>query len=411
MSDKDSERFRVERKHSGAGGLAYRINPALGAVIPPPIAEIAKLAAGRDYPPEKPLLDLAQAVPAYPPAEALTAHLADAVRRPEMARYTPIVGRDDLRNALAAALSETYGGDVTRDQVAITAGCNQAFCLALMALAGPGDEAILAAPSYFNYQMWLEMLGIAPVYLPFRPARGGVPDPADAAARITPRTRAIVLVTPNNPTGAIYPQEAIEGFHRLAREAGLALVLDETYRDFLPGDAPPHGLFARADWDETLVHLYSFSKVYSLTGYRVGALVAGSGLLAEVAKAADCVAICAPAIAQEAALYGLCHLADFRADKRRLVLERVDQFRAVFERNDLAYELICAGAFFAYVRHPFAGTPAADVARRLIREENVLCLPGSAFGPDQGGYLRFALANIDGDAMALLGDRLVASQR
>ncbi|MDD9993444.1 MAG: aminotransferase class I/II-fold pyridoxal phosphate-dependent enzyme, partial [Rhodospirillales bacterium] len=142
-----------------AGGLAYRINPALGAVIPPPIAEIAKLAAGRDYPPEKPLLDLAQAVPAYPPAEALTAHLADAVRRPDTARYTPIVGRDDLRNALAAALAEAYGGDVTRDQVAITAGCNQAFCLALMALAGPGDEAILAAPSYFNYQMWLEMLG------------------------------------------------------------------------------------------------------------------------------------------------------------------------------------------------------------------------------------------------------------
>ena len=327
-----------------------------------------------------------------------------------MARYTPIVGRDDLRSALAEALSGAYGGQVTPDQVAITAGCNQAFCLALMALAGPGDEAILAAPSYFNYQMWLEMLDVSPVYLPFRPERGGVPDPADARARITPRTRAIVLVTPNNPTGAIYPPETIDGFHHLAREAGVALVLDETYRDFLPGDGPPHGLFAQPHWEETLVHLYSFSKVYSLTGYRVGALVAGSGLLAEVAKAADCVAICAPAIAQEAALYGLNRLADFRAEKRRLVLERVAQFRAVFERRELDYELICAGAFFAYVRHPFAGTPAVDVAHRLIQEENVLCLPGSAFGPDQHDYLRFALANIDGDAMAALGDRLVASQ-
>ena len=377
---------------------------------PPPIAEIAKLAAGRDFPTEKPLLDLAQAVPAYPPADALTAHLATAVRRPETARYTPIVGRDDLRNALADELSETYRGRIARDQVAITAGCNQAFCLALMGLAGPGDEAILAAPSYFNYQMWLEMLGVSPVYLPFRPERGGVPDPADAATRITSRTRAIVLVTPNNPTGAIYPPGAIEGFHRLAREAGLALVLDETYRDFLPGDGPPHGLFAHADWDETLVHLYSFSKVYSLTGYRVGALVAGGGLLAEVAKAADCIAICAPAIAQEAALYGLRYLADFRAEKRHLVLQRIAQFRAVFERRDLAYELISAGAFFAYVRHPFAGTPAADIAHRLILEENVLCLPGSAFGPNQEDYLRFALANIDGDAMAALGDRLEASQ-
>ena len=368
------------------------------------------MAAGREFPPEKPLLNLAQAVPAYPPAEALTAHLASAVQRPEMARYTPIVGRDDLRTALAAALSDTYGGRVTRDQVSITAGCNQAFCLALMALAGPGDEVILAAPSYFNYQMWLEMLGVAPVYLPFRPERGGVPDPADARARIRPRTRAIVLVTPNNPTGAIYPPETIHAFHRLARESGLALVLDETYRDFLPGDEPPHGLFARTDWDGTLVHLYSFSKVYSLTGYRVGALVASGDLLAEVAKAADCVTICAPAIAQEAALYGLNHLADFRAEKRQTVLQRVAQFRAVFERQSLAYALISAGTFFAYVRHPFTGTPAVEVAHRLIQEQNVLCLPASAFGPDQDDYLRFALANIDGDAMAALGDRLEESQ-
>ena len=92
------------------------------------------------------------------------------------------------------------------------------------------------------------------------------------------------------------------------------------------------------------------------------------------------------------------------------MLERVAQFRAVFARRDLSYELICAGAFFAYVRHPFAGTPAASVAHRLIREENVLCLPGSAFGPDQEDYLRFALANIDGEAMTALGERLVASQ-
>ncbi len=379
-------------------------------MIPPPIAEIAALARGRSFPADKPLLDLAQAVPAWPPADALTRHLADAVREPGTARYTPILGRDDLRDALAESLSDAYGGDVTRERVAITAGCNQAFCLALMALAGPGDEAILAAPSYFNYQMWLEMLGVAPVYLPFRPERGGVPDPADARARITPRTRAIVLVTPNNPTGAIYPPETIHAFHDLAREAGVALLLDETYRDFLPGEAPPHGLFARPGWDETVVHLYSFSKVYSLTGYRVGALVAAERLLAEIAKAADCVAICAPAIAQEAALFGLQHLAAFRADKRRLVLERVARFRAVFERNTLAYEPISAGAFFAYVRHPFAGVPAAAIARRLVEEENVLCLPGSAFGPDQEDYLRFALANIDGDAMAALGDRLEASQ-
>ena len=112
-------------------------------------------------------------------------HLADAVRRPETARYTAILGRDELRAEFAAALSETYRGRVAPDRVAITAGCNQAFCLALMALAGPGDEVILPAPCYFNHRMWLQMLGVAPVFLPFRPERGGVPDPADARARLT----------------------------------------------------------------------------------------------------------------------------------------------------------------------------------------------------------------------------------
>ncbi len=390
--------------------MPYRINAALRAVVPPPIAEILGRVAGRDFPPEKPLLDLAQAVPSYPPAAVLADHLAAVVHHPETARYTEILGRDELRSALAAALSEVYPGRVAPDQVAITAGCNQAFCLALMALAGPGDEVILPVPYYFNHQMWLEMLRVSPVYLPFRAERGGVPDPADAEARIGSRTRAIVLVTPNNPTGAIYPVAVIHAFHRLARARGLALVLDETYRDFLPGAGPPHDLFGLSDWTDTLIHLYSFSKVYGLTGYRVGALAAAGTLLAEIAKAADCVAICAPAIAQEAALFGLRNLASFRADKRGLVLDRVARFRAVFERNDLAYELVSAGAFFAYVRHPFAGVKAAEVARRLAERENVLCLPGSVFGPDQEPYLRFAIANIGGEAMETLGDRLVASQ-
>jgi aspartate/methionine/tyrosine aminotransferase len=390
--------------------MAYRTNALLRAVAPPPIAEAHGWVAGRDFPPEKPLLDLAQAVPAYPPAAELSDHLAAAVQQPATARYTEILGRPVLRSALAADLSGAYGGTISRDKVAITAGCNQTFCLAVMALAGPGDAVILPAPYYFNHQMWLEMLGVTPIHLPFRADRGGVPDHADAARLITPNTRAIILVTPNNPTGAIYPAEAIRAFYRLAKENDLALVLDETYRDFLPGSERPHDLFGDADWAETLIHLYSFSKVFSLTGYRVGALVAAEALLAEVVKAADCVAICAPAIAQEAALFGLQRLAGFRAEKRNDVLERVAQFSAVFQRNDLAYELVSAGAFFAYVRHPFDGEAATDVARRLAAEENILCLPGSMFGPDQESYLRFALANIDGDAMDALGARLVASQ-
>jgi len=390
--------------------MSYRLNPSVRSTVTPPIAEAAAWVAGRTFAPDRPLLDLAQAVPSYPPAEDLRAHLATVVGRERTSVYTDILGRPALRRALADHLGAAYGATVAPERVAITAGCNQAFCLAVSALAGPGDEIVLPVPYYFNHQMWIEMQGVRPVYLPIGPAAGGVPDPERAAALITGRTRAIVLVTPNNPTGAEYPPAVIESFFALAQDRGLALVMDETYKDFRGGDGPPHALFQREGWADTLVHLYSFSKAYSLTGYRVGAVTCGPALMDQIAKLMDCVAICAPRIGQEAALYGLTHLADWVAGKRRLMGERAAALRAAFTRNELAYELVTAGAYFAYVRHPFAGTSAAAVARRLADAHDVLCLPGGMFGPDQDAYLRFAFANLDAGAMPELVQRMVASQ-
>jgi aspartate/methionine/tyrosine aminotransferase len=248
------------------------------------------------------------------------------------------------------------------------------------------------------------------VHLPFRPDYAGLPDVGDAAARITGRTRAIVLVTPNNPTGAVYPPEVVDAFFELARRNAIALVVDETYRDFRDDDGPPHGLFRRADWPGTLVHLYSFSKVYALTGYRVGAAVCGGELRAGIAKAMDCVAICAPRIGQEAALFGLEGLGPWRSDKRLDMRRRAAALREAFQRNDIAYELVSAGGFFAYLRHPFAGVAGVEVARRLAEDQNLLCLPGGMFGPGQDPFLRLAFANVDAETMPEIARRLVASQ-
>ncbi len=419
-----SHRRRAIRSRPGAtpddsrSGLGYiwrpmklRPNPLLAAVAEPPIAEAHGWIRGRVFPADKPLIDVAQAVPGYPPPAALTEHLARVVGEPQMARYTEIVGTPALRAGLAADINRLYGGDVGADDLLIAAGCNQAFCLATLALAGPGDEVLLPLPYYFNHQMWLEMIGVGVVHLPFRPERGGVPDPADAAARIGPKTRAIVLVSPNNPTGAVYPPEAIAAFHDLARARGLALVLDETYRDFMPADGAPHALFRSADWRDNLVHLYSFSKVYALTGYRVGALATGPELIAEIAKAMDTVAICAPRIGQEAAQYGLQHLDEWRRGNTVLMRARRAALVEALKRNDLGYELVSCGAYFAYLRHPFRDRPAAEVARRLAAEENMLCLPGTMFGPQQEEFLRIAFANVDAATMPDIAARLAADAR
>jgi len=386
------------------------LNPLLAAVAAPPIAEAQRWVEGRSFPADRPLIDLAQAVPGYPPPDSLIAHLADRLRDPAVHRYTEIFGLPALRAALAARFARFYGGaigpaPITSANVAITAGCNQAFCLAMMALAQPGDRVILPLPYYFNHKMWLDALGIEAAHLGFRPDAGGVPDVEEAARLVTDRTRAIVLVTPNNPTGAITPAETIRAFYDLAKRRGIALVLDETYIDFLPTDARPHDLFEDSDWPSTLVHLYSFSKVFAITGHRVGALTAGPAILAQIEKAMDCVAICAPRIGQEAALFGLQQLGGWVEANTAAMRRRATVFRTAMSGLE-GWRLVSLGAFFAYLEHPFPNRGAVEVARDLALRHNLLTLPGTMFGPGQDRFLRVAFANVGDDAAPVVAARL-----
>jgi aspartate/methionine/tyrosine aminotransferase len=353
------------------------------------------------------LLDLAQAVPSYAPAEALTRHVGAVAREPETSLYSEILGIPKLRRAFAAHLGADYRASVEAENVAITSGCNQAFCVAVSALAGPGDEVVLAVPYYFNHLMWLQMQGIEPVCLPFDAAEPGRLSLDRIQEAVTPRTRAVVLVSPCNPTGAEFPSADIEATHTFLSSRGISLIVDETYKDFRADAGPPHALMgAGAHAGEGLVQLFSFSKAYSMTGYRVGAIACGRKLMAEVEKLLDCVAICPPRISQEAAHYALEHLDEWRDAKATLMRERVSALRDAFARSNLAFQLVSSGAYFAYVSHPFRGRPARDVARDLADRENILCLPGSFFGPGQDDYLRLAFANVESDQFPELLERL-----
>ncbi|MCW2236779.1 aminotransferase [Azospirillum canadense] len=388
------------------------VNPLVTATEAPPIAEAWRWVEGRVFPADKPLIDLCQAVPGYPPADALTTYLAEQVKAPDTARYTGIDGVPALCAALAKRTSDLYGATVAANEVLITAGCNQAFAVAAMSLARAGENIILPAPWYFNHKMTLDMLGIEARPLPLRESDGLVPDPAEAEKLIDANTRALVLITPNNPTGAIAPPKAIAALYELCERRGIRLLLDETYRDFPEwGGQAPHGLFRRSGWQKTLVQLYSFSKVYSLAGYRVGAVIADAALLTHARKVMDCLAICAPHIGQKAALFGLENLDDWVAGKRADILARVNAFQGAMEESGTAYRIASIGAYFAYVRHPFGDRRAHDVAEMLARDHNILCLPGSMFGPGQDTYLRFAFANVDAAVMPEIGRRLVDSER
>jgi aspartate/methionine/tyrosine aminotransferase len=391
--------------------VTFRANPLVGAAATPPVAEVQAWIRGRTFPANKALLDLAQAVPSYAPAEALIRHVGDVAREPETALYSEILGTWKLREALAAHLGVDYRASVAPENVAITSGCNQAFCVAASALAGPGDEVILSVPYYFNHLMWLQMQGIEPVCLPFDAARPDRVPLARVEEAVTPRTRAFVLVSPCNPTGAEFPAADIDALHGFLSSRGVSLIVDETYKDFRADAGPPHTLMATgAHAREGLVQLFSFSKAYSMTGYRVGAIACSRDLLTEIEKVLDCVAICPPRISQEAARYALGHLDDWRDAKAALMRERVEALRRAFACSNLKFQLVSSGAYFAYLRHPFPGRRARDVARELADRENILCLPGSFFGPGQEDYLRLAFANVESDRIPELVERLLRSQ-
>ena len=387
--------------------MTHPLNPAMAATEPPPVMEARRWLADASFTPARPLLNVSQAAPVDPPPLALRQALAEAaVNDPAAHLYGPVLGNPELREEIALQWSAAYGGMIRPDQVAITQGCNQAFTAVMSTLAGAGDEVILPTPWYFNHKMWLDMQGITTVPLPAGP--GLIPQADQAAKLITARTRAIVLVSPNNPGGAEYPAETLRAFLDLARAHGLALIIDETYRDFDSRPGRPHALFEDPDWADTLIHLYSFSKAYRLTGHRVGAIVAATDRLAEVEKFLDTVAICPGQLGQIAALWGMRNLSQWVAGERAEILARRAAMTGGFAALP-GWRLLGCGAYFAYVEHPFA--EASDVlAKRLVHDAAILMLPGTMFQPashpEGARQLRIAFANIDATGIAEMFRRL-----
>ena len=387
--------------------MSLPLNPALAATLAPPVMEARRWLAETPLPPGLPLLNLSQAAPVDPPPLAMREAMARAMLDdPSVHLYGPVLGAGPVRDALAARNSALYGAPIRPAQIALTSGCNEAFCAVMATLAAPGDEVILPTPWYFNHAMWLSMTGVRAIALPTGASL--MPDPDRAAALITPRTRAIALVSPNNPGGVEYPAALLARFAELAERHGIALILDETYRDFHTAEDPPHDLFRNPDWDRTLIHLYSFSKAYRLTGHRVGAIAAAPGQLAQVEKFLDTMTICVAGPGQMAALWGLEHLGDWLAGERQEILRRRDAMVAGFAEVP-GWELLGCGAYFAYARHPF-DAPSPVVARRLLAQAGVLMLPGTMFRPegDPAGAreMRIAYANADTGQIADLMERL-----
>jgi aspartate/methionine/tyrosine aminotransferase len=362
-----------------------------------------------EFPAHRPLIDVSQAAPTAPPPlemrQAMAKHVLSEV---DAHLYGPILGNMDLRRSLADKWSRTYGTEFSHECIAITSGCNQAFCAVIASLCQAGDDVILTAPWYFNHDMWLTLSHVSTRALYCDETL--IPDVEDAEQLIGDQTRAICLVTPNNPAGVEYSDILLNKFLTLAQKHNVKLIIDETYLDFRTIDTV-HTLWAHPAAQDHLIVLYSFSKAYRLTGHRVGAVIAAAPQISEIEKFLDTVTICPAQTGQFAAQWGLEHLDDWVERERQGTIQKLAQFRQAFDRlRPYGWTLLGSGAYFAYVAHPFAMS-SVQAAKAVLREGHVLALPGAFFSPDENrlghDHLRVAFANIDGETIETFVDRLI----
>ena len=378
--------------------MNMNLSPLITKVHFPPISEVKRWLVERPDDGRE-LIDLCQAVPDYSPAAELTAHLAGLLTEPQMSKYSPDEGLPEVRQSICDYYGRKYGGTVSPDNICLTIGASQAFWLAIVTLCRAGDEVVVQAPCYFDHQMALDILGVRAVFAPFVEAEGGIPDPSTIEGLISPETKAILVVTPSNPTGAITPPATIRELYDIARRHNIALLLDETYNEFIPGGVRPHELFSDQTWGDHFVQIASFGKTYALTGYRAGMLVASHNFIHHALKAQDTMAVCQPRITQHAVKFGVEQLDRWVAANREMMGRRHDIFRAEFMRPGNRFQMITSGTFFAWVRHPFSGCSGRQVAKRLVDEAAILCLPGEVFGSGLEDYLRLAFGNIREEAI------------
>ena len=378
-------------------------------LIAPPIKAARKWLEGMEFPADRPLIDVSQAAPTAPPPLKMRQAMADHVLSEGDAHlYGPILGNLDLRASLAGKWSRTYKTDFSQENIAITSGCNQAFCAVVASLCQAGDDVILTAPWYFNHDMWLTLSDVntRPLYCD----NTLIPDPNDAEKMINDRTRAICLVTPNNPVGVEYSDVLLNDYMELSQKHNVKLIVDETYLDFRTID-DVHTLWAHPAAQDHLIVLYSFSKAYRLTGHRVGAVVASPHQINEIEKFLDTVTICPAQTGQFAAKWGLEHLDDWVEQERQKTIQKLTKLRQTFERLvPFGWKLLGSGAYFAYIAHPFKMT-SISAAQALLKQGHVLALPGAFFSPDETrlghNHLRVAFANIDAETIETLVDRLI----
>ena len=362
------------------------------SVVMPPIdalnTRMAEInAAGGD------VISLGQSVPFFGPPPEMIDAVRDALDSfgPRLHTYGPDAGIPELREALARKLADFNGVEVDPDrQLLVTPGSNQAFMVTMMTILDPGDEVAIASPYYFNHHMAIELCRGVVREIPLSEENGFQMTLEDVEGVLTPRTKAVVIISPNNPTGTVYDPEEVVAIARSLTERGIYVITDDAYEVFCYDGARHVSPRAVVESSELLITLGSLSKTLGMTGWRIGYIAADPGLITQALKVQDATAICAPIVAQVAALAALEQMPAYPQRMIGELSERRDLLQTVVDESPALHWHRTDGALFAMVRADAVGGDRRELESELLEQAHVLTVPGRAFGSQWSDFIRIS---------------------
>ena len=322
-------------------------------------------------------------------------HIIDAASSAAAAGYTrygPNGGLTSLRELLVEKIQKVNGFKAAFDQVVVTPGAMNGLYSIYAALLNPGDEVLLPTPGFPNMDETVRLLGGQPVFYELERHDGYLPDPDRIASLVTPRTKALFLNTPNNPTGAVLPPERIEAILSVTSERGVWVISDEVYDQLILDDGLPYLSPGSVDTSMPIISVYSFSKVYSMTGWRVGYVVAPPALAQILRTLQEPQVSCPSTISQKAAEAALTGPREpIEAMRSAYVENRDSAWTRLLELGLEGFRT--QGTFYMLIDIAKSGLAPLDFSLRLLEETGVAVAPGEVFGPGGNEVIRISLAN------------------
>ncbi len=351
-----------------------------------------------------PVINLGQAVPGFPPPPVALEAARRALADPTVHRYSADAGLLSLREVLCDRFREHLRVEVTPDEVIVTAGGNQGFMLAALTVLDPGDDVVIVSPYFVNHHMGIHAVGAVPIEAPIADDSGFRTRWSDIEPLLTSRTRAVVVCTPSNPTGALIDRDQLEQIVRELSVRGITLICDETYLHFVfDGVHSSAGSIDR--WQENVIIVGTFSKSFAMTGWRVGFLMADRRVCKEAIKIQDAMIICAPVISQKAVEAAIRddwnYITRFHEELRN---RRTGLQTAIARIPGLHWEPT-GGGFFAFVRIPDRSN-STQLASALLDRVHVVTIPGASFGGWGEGFLRLSYGAVSVEELVEACNRL-----